>query len=37
MMKEVKIFNETLEAMASKSCTVEKKNVLFIADLHLGK
>jgi len=37
MMKEVKIFNETLELWPQKAARWKKKNVLFIADLHLGK
>ena len=37
MMKEVKIFNETLELWPQKAARWKRKNVLFIADLHLGK
>ena len=37
MVKEVEIFNETLELWPQKAVRWKKKNVLFIADLHLGK
>ena|SRR5918993_3528952 len=37
MMIEVKIFNETLELWPQRAVHWKRKNVLFIADLHLGK
>lgn len=37
MVKEVTIFDETLELWPQKAVKWKKKNVLFIADLHLGK
>jgi len=37
MNKEVKILNETLELLPQKAVYWEKKNILFLADLHLGK
>jgi uncharacterized protein len=37
MVKEVEIFNETLELWPQKAVRWKSKNVLFIADLHLGK
>ena len=35
--KEIKIFNETLELWPQKAVLWKKRNLLFIADLHLGK
>ena len=37
MNKAVKILNETLELLPQKAVYWEKKNILFLADLHLGK
>ena len=37
MNKEVKILNEKLELLPQKAVYWEKKNILFLADLHLGK
>jgi DNA ligase-associated metallophosphoesterase len=36
-VKEIRIFNETLELWPQKAVRWKKNNVLFIADLHLGK
>ncbi|HEX6223834.1 MAG TPA: ligase-associated DNA damage response endonuclease PdeM [Chryseolinea sp.] len=37
MNREVKIFSETLLLLPQKAAFWQKKNVLFLADLHLGK
>jgi len=37
MNKEVKILDETLELLPQKAIYWRKKNILFLADLHLGK
>lgn len=37
MVKEVKVYNETLELWPQKAVLWRKKKLLFIADLHLGK